>query len=550
MKKYCFTVFAAKKKYLGMLAALCLVSPFAVAETVASEKIQDSLHDQPSTIRFVFDSPSALEGWSIGEGVNATIGKAPDGTPALSIVRDMQDGVGSAMIRIPISLDAVRGGLLSAEGTLWSEDVPKPPQPWNGIKFMISSFAKDYARYSQKQDLWGNFGWKKVRFGTPIHKDATKAELTLGIEEGTGKVWFRDLTITVIARESERPAVKADGPIPKVHDEERLRGFMIDSRRSEEALKADLEQLAKWKVNLIRWQLIWRGFPRTPADTADIATYTAWLDASLAKLDHLLPLCAELGIRVVLDLHTLPGGIDENSIHRVFTEKDWQQAFVSIWANIATRYKDNRSLWAYDIFNEPNDGWVAPGLLGWNGLAAKTAQLIRSIDPAKPIIIESDQGGSPAGFAYLKPTNVSDVIYSVHFYEPLDFTHQGVQGRPMSGWTYPGVINGTYWNKAKLKEAMRYVINFQEDYKVPIYVGEFSTIRWAPGDSAANYLRDAIEIFEEQGWDWSYHAFREWHGWSVEHGPDPADEKPVSTPTDRALMLIHGFDKNEVIPTR
>jgi hypothetical protein len=26
-------------------------------------------------------------------------------------------------------------------------------------------------------------------------------------------------------------------------------------------------------------------------------------------------------------------------------------------------------------------------------------------------------------------------------------------------------------------------------------------------------MRDAIELFEEAGWDWTYHAFREWQGW-------------------------------------
>lgn len=37
------------------------------------------------------------------------------------------------------------------------------------------------------------------------------------------------------------------------------------------------------------------------------------------------------------------------------------------------------------------------------------------------------------------------------------------------------------------------------------------------GDGAERNLADLISIFNEYGWDWTYHAFREWPGWSVEH---------------------------------
>ena len=63
-----------------------------------------------------------------------------------------------------------------------------------------------------------------------------------------------------------------------------------------------------------------------------------------------------------------------------------------------------------------------------------------------------------------------------------------------------------------------------------IYVGEFSAAAWAPG--AETYLRDCIELFEEYGWDWTYHAFRESRVWDVEmegphwHGMVPADDSP------------------------
>ena len=53
-----------------------------------------------------------------------------------------------------------------------------------------------------------------------------------------------------------------------------------------------------------------------------------------------------------------------------------------------------------------------------------------------------------------------------------------------------------------------------------------------------------IDLFEEYGWDWSYHAYREWDGWSVEHGSDPKDHQPTMAPTARKHLLWDWFGKN------
>jgi len=130
-------------------------------------------------------------------------------------------------------------------------------------------------------------------------------------------------------------------------------------------------------------------------------------------------------------------------------------------------------------------------------------------------------------------------------YVPHEFTHQGVHTPAAAPLTYPGEIKGKRWDKAALAAALKPVADFQRTYNAHIYIGEFSAIRWAPGDSAANYLRDVIEICEEHGWDWSYHAFREWNGWSVEHGSNREDTHPATQPTDRQRLLMEWFKKNQ-----
>ena len=128
---------------------------------------------------------------------------------------------------------------------------------------------------------------------------------------------------------------------------------------------------------------------------------------------------------------------------------------------------------------------------------------------------------------------MDNVVYQVHCYTPGEFTHQGVFS-PETGRVWPDPARG--WDRDYLRRTLEPVREFERRHGARIYVGEFSAIAWAQG--AENYLRDCIALFEEYGWDWTYHAFREWNGWSVEHeGPDARHMVPsADNPRRRALL--------------
>jgi aryl-phospho-beta-D-glucosidase BglC (GH1 family) len=257
---------------------------------------------------------------------------------------------------------------------------------------------------------------------------------------------------------------------------------------------------------------------------------------------------------VVVDLHSPPGGKATvsgyvGSDDRLFTDPRAQARFVEVWRRIAARYQGSRAVWGYDIANEPVEEFVEEGCDDWHALAERTARAIREIDPARTIVVEAPPWGSPESLADFTPIAVSNVVYSAHMYVPSAFTHQGVFKNSSRTFAYPGMIDGKMWDKTALEEALRPVIDFQRAYNAHIYMGEFSAIRWAPGDSAFRYLKDVIDIFEKYGWDWSYHAFREWQGWSVEHDGNRDNTKPASERTDRQKLLQSWFARNQK-PTR
>lgn len=111
-------------------------------------------------------------------------------------------------------------------------------------------------------------------------------------------------------------------------------------------------------------------------------------------------------------------------------------------------------------------------------------------------------------------------------------------------WSYPGWINGVYWDKEQIRVSMKDAIEFQRKHKIPIFVGEFSVIVRAPGGE--RYLKDMIELLEEYGWDWTYHAFREWGGWSLEHESTPDGKILSSEDNPRLRVVVEAFRKNRL----
>ncbi|MBI4658545.1 MAG: cellulase family glycosylhydrolase [Verrucomicrobia bacterium] len=533
---------------LAAFAALCATGAMgdrhmaAAATPPAPTRIGPALGSQLGSVvlRIDFEDSAERAKWSQTPRTR-WVNEGHGGGTALRVEAPATEKSPTAMVSRALDLTAYRGMQLHFTCKAKAEKVTQPPEPYNGVKFMLHFKSPSLGpRWCNVSQVHGTFDWKELSFVAAISDDAEDGELDLGLQNSTGTVWFDDIA-GVVARGAppRRPAPMANAPPPfKGHELPRLRGVMSPNTFRDE----DLRVLGvEWRANLIRWQITrnW-GKPNTDLDLAD---YDRWIESELADLDQALAACGRYGIKAVVDLHSPPGGRYEDNSVRMFHEALYQEHFVQVWEKIARRYKGHAAVWGYDLVNEPVQGAPSPpGIADWLGAQVKAAKAIRAIDRETPIIIEADDWDSPAGFRYLMPVDVPRVIYQVHMYWPHSFTHQGVHGS-RTGIAYPGVIDGRPCDREALRRYLQPVREFQLAYNAHIYCGEFSAIRWAPG--AAQYLKDCIDLFERYDWDWSYHAYREWDGWSLEHGPDPKDHRPTATPTDRKGLLLDWFAKNK-----
>ena len=221
------------------------------------------------------------------------------------------------------------------------------------------------------------------------------------------------------------------------------------------------------------------------------------------------------GIPLVVDMHVPPGGRGGSGM-KMMDNPLWASFFVDCWEKIVRKTKGEDGIYAYDLINEPTQ-FGAPKHCDYLEIQRRAACAVRAIDPVTPVIVSCMNDVAwcaPSAFKTMAPVDMTNIFYQFHMYEPFEYTHQKVlpQFKDVVA-AYPDDAKG--WNAAGLRRIIEPVLAFERRFGAHIFVGEFSAIAYAEG--CGQWIADVVEMLNECRWDWCYHAFREWPGWSVEH---------------------------------
>jgi len=255
-----------------------------------------------------------------------------------------------------------------------------------------------------------------------------------------------------------------------------------DAWHANHCTKKDIDSLAAWGFNSIRLPMHYNLYT-LPVEEEPVAGQNTWLDKGFAMTDSLINWCKAHQMYVILDLHAAPGGQGKDqaiSDYNPAKPSLWEseanrQKTIALWRKLAGRYANEPWVGGYDILNEPNWAFTAGG--NQNGCSensnAPLKQLykdittaIRQVDYKHIIIIEGNCWGN--NYNGLFPLWDNNMVLSFH----------------------------KYWSTND-QNSISWMINFRNQYNVPIWLGE-------SGENSNAWFTDAISLVEnnEIGWAW------------------------------------------------
>ncbi|UCG56464.1 MAG: glycoside hydrolase family 5 protein [Phycisphaerales bacterium] len=213
-------------------------------------------------------------------------------------------------------------------------------------------------------------------------------------------------------------------------------------------------------------------------------------------LDWAVENALKANLMVILDMHEF-GAMGNNPQ----ANKD---RFLAFWRQVSQRLQDAPENVLFEILNEPSRKLDAEM---WNQYFREALAIIRKTNPARTVIIGPPHYNSIGHLDELDlPEEDRNIILTVHYYSPMDFTHQGA---PWAGrkdktgveWT------GTEQEKAAVERDFASAQAWAKKHNRPVFLGEFGVYDKAAMESRVRYLDFVTRAMEKLGWSWAYWQF-------------------------------------------
>jgi endoglucanase len=105
------------------------------------------------------------------------------------------------------------------------------------------------------------------------------------------------------------------------------------------------------------------------------------------------------------------------------------------------------------------------------------------------------------------PENDRHLIVTVHFYDPMTFTHQGASWVQGSDKWLGNTWQGTDAEKLAVTKAFDKAAAWGKEHQRPMYLGEFGAFSRGDMDSRARWTAFVSRTAEADGLAWTYWEF-------------------------------------------
>jgi endoglucanase len=176
-----------------------------------------------------------------------------------------------------------------------------------------------------------------------------------------------------------------------------------------------------------------------------------------------------------------------------------------LWEQIAARYRERPAGVVFELLNEPHDKLTAAK---WNAAVPKLLDVVRKTNASRPVIVGGTQWNSIGGLDKLElPADDRNLIVTVHYYDPFEFTHQGAPWVKGADKWKGRQWAGTDAEKAAITKALERAAAWGKKHDRPIFLGEFGAFGAADMESRARWTRFVAREAERLGLSWAYWEF-------------------------------------------
>lgn len=232
-------------------------------------------------------------------------------------------------------------------------------------------------------------------------------------------------------------------------------------------------------------------------------------DDGFAYIDNALKYCEKYGLNTILDLHKTAGFSFDyyaESESGFFDSAEYQERFYRLWEELARRYGSLSDRVAFELLNEVTD---AEFIDAWNRIAKECIRRIRAIAPDILILVGSYYNNSAETVQYLDAPYDENVIYNMHCYEPLKFTHQGAYWTTAIDPKERIAFEDSVTSAEYFENLFSTAIAKAEEYGTGLYCGEYGCIDVVSPEDTVKWYKTINSVFEKYGIGraaWNYKA--------------------------------------------
>ena len=217
----------------------------------------------------------------------------------------------------------------------------------------------------------------------------------------------------------------------------------------------------------------------------------------LSTLDWAVKNATAAGLSVIIDEH--------DNTYCGNNGPECRAKLHSFWSEVAPRYRNAPKSVMFEILNEPH------GQMNdiWQDTFTEMLAQIRKTNPTRIVVIGPTRSDSRSYLdSFELPEDDRNILVTFHYYEPMQFTHQGAPWSPQTK-DLKGVSWGSAADRGTLAMNFGEIARWADRHGRPVLLGEFGAYDkgGTPVEQRAGYDGAIAREAEKNGFAWSYWQF-------------------------------------------